>query len=542
MKLEAEEIGDKEAEESPVDDEEEEETNEESYSLQDKEKRKEKIKQLLQIKKKKSAEEKENESKETDENQSRVEESMHENESQIKETAKECLVDAELKENEKSSAKTKDAEDSEINKEQFKPTERVHTISDDSSKVESDVDELNLLQKLHSETEMNTSTMDSTDTDSPINISDSLPSSDNKEKNAIDVISIENSSYSESETNKDVDDNYVKEIVPIDNNYAEEDILHATTASTELGDLNVVSDAQVQRYVPQTSNDEYNDPIGDILLASSEDELDDKNDNDSGNVETSMNLEDDALSIGDTVVQDIVLKNANYMQSESRETKKNNVHESTEHLIQEDNSTVSSCGDDVVLEKQGKPDSDTIDIFSSFDKNSEESVASVKSADHVLEEDNEAIQKEDNRDKTKVNDATEIISDSNILEMVNVGQSNDSNNVVQEDIKISEIKENLLNNVKDIKNSKLTAVVQSNKEEMETDNAVPVMVKTMEIVQSDVVLKDTTEVEKSNIAANTAASDSVLTKDDAKVSNLERTDDSLDALLEELHSDLNCNK
>lgn len=538
MKLEAEEIGDKEAEESPVDDEEEEEINEESNSLLDKEKRKEKIKHLLQIKKRKSSKEKENESKEPGENQSPIEELVYENKSQIKETATESLVDGKVKENEISGNASND-EDTEINEEPSEPIERAHTISDDSNRLESDVDELNLLQKLHSENEMNTSTIESTDTDTPIDISESLSSE--KEKDATDVISIENSSYSESEINKAVDNNHVKEILPIDNSNLDDDILPTRTTSTEYRDLN---DAEVQNYVPQTSNDEYNDPIGNILLASSEDELDDKNDNNSVNDETSMNLQDDALSIGDTVVQEIAPNNTQNMQTECKETNKNYVNESTEQLAQD--STASSCGDDVVLEKQGKPDSDaigdTIDIFSSFDKNSEESVASVKSVDQIEEQDNETIQKEYTRKKTKTNDDTDIISDSNSLEMVNVSQSKVYNNDVNEDIVMPEAEENTLNNAKDFRDSELTAVVQSNKEKLETDNAQRVKDLPMEIVEIDVVLKDTAEVEKSNITGNIAALDSVLTKDDTKVSNLGSTEDSLDALLEELHSDFNSNK
>lgn len=535
MKLEAEEIGDKEAEESPVDDEEEEETNEES--LQDKEKRKEKIKQLLQIKKKK-AEEKENESKETGEKQRHIKEFVHGNESQIKETAKEAFIDGKLKENEKCDAAANDDE-IEINNEQSKLIEGVHTISDDSSKVASEVDELNLLQKLHSENEMNTSTIESTDTDTPIDISDSLTSGDNTKKNANDVISIENSSYSESEINKDVDDDYVKEILPIDNNNVEEDILPTITTSIELGDLNVVPDDQARNYVPQTSNDEYNDSIGNILLASSEDELADKDDNDLGNEESSMNLQDDNLSIGDTVVQEGALKNVDDLQSQCNETNENN---NTEQLAQEDNTSVSSCGEDV-LEKQGKRDGDaigdTIDIFSSFDKNSEESVTSVKSADQLVEDENEIIQKEYNPEKAKINVVTEIMSDPDSLDKVHVRQS--SNYDVQEDIEMLEAEDNIVNNMKDVKNSELTAVVPSNKE-IEMDDTEPVMAESMEIVHNDVVLEDTTKVGKSNIPSNIAASDSVLTKDDAKVSNIERTEDSLDALLEELNSDLSTNK
>lgn len=532
MKLEAEEIGDKEAEESPVDDEEEEETNEESYSLQDKDKRKEKIKQLLQIKKKKSAEEKENESEKTGQNQSSVEEDVYGNQSQIKE------MDGKFEENEKNSAEANN-EITEIYKEQTKPIERVHTISDDSNIAESDVDELNLLQKLHSGNEINTSTIESTDTTS--DISDSLTSSDNKEKNAIDVISIENSSYSESDINKDVDENNEKERLPMDKNTVEEDIL-PTTVSTEVDDSNKFSDIQVYKYVQQTSNDEYSDPIGNILLASSDEELSDKNDSDPGNEETSMNLQDDALSIGDTVVREI----AECLQTERRETTENNINDSAEQLAQVDNNTVSSCGDDVVLVKQGKSHAtvdDTIDIFSSFDKNSEESVASVKSVDQVLEEDHETVQKELNQEKTKTNvknnDFTEIITDSNSLEIVNVRQSNDSNNVVLEDIEMPEAEKNIENNGKDMKNSKLTAVVQSNEAEIETHNAEPVIAEPVGIVQSDVVLKDTTEVEKSEIASNVAASDLELTKVAAKVPNLERTEDTLESLLEEMHSDLN---
>lgn len=493
LKLEAEEICDKDAEESPVDDEEEEETNEEASSLEEKkEKRKEKIRQLLQIKKKMPVEELENDIKETGENQSCVENVVHENENQVKETIEEGT-----------GAKNVDTDLTE----QSKPMQIVLSVSDDSNKVTSDVDELNLLQKLHSENEINTSTLESSDTDTQIlNISESLTSSESV-TNVADIISIENSSYSEAEIDKDVE-GLRPPIVEIE-------------MSTKVYDSNAVPDTQEQNYVPQTSNQEYNDSIGNILLASSEDELAEKNDNDSENEETCMNLQYDAISIGETIVQDVAPKNTEYTRSECGDTNKNIVSDGTEPIINEENRT---CGDDVVLEKQAKPKGDTIEIllskmFTTFVKNSEEDNSEG------------TIPNDHDHGKAGVNKVTELASDSNSPELVNEIQSNSTKNVLPDASEVLEADENIVNRKNNTNNPEIKMKLVKVDNGKETNNAQAESIQN----ECDVGLDDTSTVDKSNIANNLAASDSVLTKDNSKDVDHGTNEDSLDALLIELN-------
>lgn len=211
MKLEAVEIGDKEAEESPVESDEEEQTDV-SESLGDKDKRKDRLKRLLLEKNKKVTEipTKQNENKDekgvsektTDDTKSS--EGNNEDASELqKETENQVLEE-------------------EVKKDEIKD-DKVHTVSDNS--LESDIDELHLLQKLHSENEACSSGLESSDSESPIAISDTLESgSDEGNVQKIeDVISIENSSYSESESQDtnveknvnamEVDDKHIENLV-----------------------------------------------------------------------------------------------------------------------------------------------------------------------------------------------------------------------------------------------------------------------------------------------------------------------------------------
>lgn len=173
----------------------------------------------------------------------------------------------------------------------------VHSISDESNLVGSDIDELHLLQKLHSGNEINSSTLESSDTDTPIDISDTLQSSsDNKRKQTSDVISIENSSYSETDANKDnqkEDDMDRPVLAVIAEEHMEETVEEMVKAVTP----------SPKKRTDQTNNDEYNDSVENILLASSDDEPEETKDASPVTEDMSVNLKDDAISIGDTVVE-----------------------------------------------------------------------------------------------------------------------------------------------------------------------------------------------------------------------------------------------
>lgn len=175
-------------------------------------------------------------------------------------------------------------------------TEIAHSISDDSSKLESDVDELHLLQKLHSENEINSSTLESSDSETPIAISDTLgSSSDANKKVSSDVISIENSSYSESEVTKELPD--TKGAENMENKIIEE----VVDSNTELECSNI----GIEKKQARTNNDEYNESVEDILLASTDDEVETEKSVKPIDDEECVNLKDDSLSIGDTVVEGV---------------------------------------------------------------------------------------------------------------------------------------------------------------------------------------------------------------------------------------------
>lgn len=355
MKLEAEEIGDKEAEESPVDDDEEEEPNEES--LENTEKRKERLKRLLHEKSKKgvTGPEKSVTILDATDSQTGDEQVLDpKSEKPVDETEKVCSENTVLPENPKSpmtpkdktenvdgdiemiSVEAKNTCDTEpdqkeapeiIQKELANPVttetkddndnetednriplekgttsdhaDKAHLISDDSSKLESDVDELHLLQKLHSETEANTSTQDASDSESPIAISDTLESSsDNKKQTASDVISIENSSYSESEiVSKPFNAEVEKETDPL----ADKVVAEIVDENTEIE----CSNLGIEKKLVRSNNDEYNESIEDILLASTDDEVETDRGPKQRSDEECVNLKDDTISIGDTVVEGV---------------------------------------------------------------------------------------------------------------------------------------------------------------------------------------------------------------------------------------------
>lgn len=288
LNLEAVEIGDKEAEESPVESDEDEVTEE--TSLENKEKRKERIKRLLHEKSKKV-------SQETDVIENVISNSPSNNETVTEKNESETNAAKSDGKNEDKEEKIQEPVKDPLEHENPESNEQdtIQTLSDDSNKLDSDIDELNLLQKLHSGNEVDTSTLESSDSDTPIAISDTLSSGDNKVPES-DVISIENSSYSESEDKAETNSyekiestgnetkekeieacssNKDKELVDKPENKMESDIdLAAKTC-----DLNTeieCSNAGVEIKVHKSNNDEYNESIEDILLASSDDEPESK--------------------------------------------------------------------------------------------------------------------------------------------------------------------------------------------------------------------------------------------------------------------------
>lgn len=313
LKLEAEEIGDKEAEESPVESEED-EANDESVSLENKEKRKERLKRLLHERSKRSSVGKENEPTE--------ESKLNEGDANITQTNNEERI---IKESETDIKEKKEDSDKilETSANDDKNTLNVAetlSVSDDSTNLESDIDELHLLQKLHSGDEAQTSTLESSDYDSPIAISDSLESGSDNNKQS-DVISIENSSYSESEVDKmdkmllkntentllKVSDSKPnKETIAVDHAGMETECTN-TAIETEMS--NAVMNIQclaacTQKPHKKSNNEEYTDAVEDILLASSDDE-------NSGSQESAtdgvcINLRDDLISIDETTIVGIV--------------------------------------------------------------------------------------------------------------------------------------------------------------------------------------------------------------------------------------------
>ncbi|XP_063393319.1 uncharacterized protein LOC134678619 [Cydia fagiglandana] len=167
LKLEAEEIDDKDAEESPI--ESEEEDNDDDSSLESKQRRKDRLRRLLQEQSKKNIP-----------NKVQSEDNTKKDE--------ECVVESVEKKGEPESKSEVVNEDDKI------------SLSDDSNEIGSDMDELHLLQKLHSDCEIRT-VSSSSDSETPIAISDTLDSSSDNERptqqQPTDVISIENSSYSD---------------------------------------------------------------------------------------------------------------------------------------------------------------------------------------------------------------------------------------------------------------------------------------------------------------------------------------------------------
>ncbi|XP_030035594.2 daxx-like protein [Manduca sexta] len=286
MKLEAVEIEDKEAEESPAGSDDD-DVHEDDVSLENKEKRKERLRRLLQ--------EKFTKDNEKDENK------------QIRSPKEETQLDNGIQNENCSNIKIKSVESL---SETVTIDDKVQTLSDDSTKVNSDMDELHLLQKLYSESEANDSSVNSSDSGSFIAISDSLDSSsDNKKQPNEDVISIENSSYSEPE-GSDVE-NVVK------TNPAKCPVLE-TIEETFPSDTKCTTLAE--KKIDKTNNDEYSESIENILLASSDEECGaSKKKND--NKDVCVDVNNDILSMA----QDVQELNSIQVGIDISETKENSL-------------------------------------------------------------------------------------------------------------------------------------------------------------------------------------------------------------------------
>ncbi|XP_034840829.1 myb-like protein X [Maniola hyperantus] len=418
LKLEAVEIGDKEAEESPVESEEEEDVVETDNSMEDKQKRKDRLKRLLHEKSKKVEEKKEENvvSKDSDEkennNETKEQESKDiEQEKANKETIEDkCNNDEMVVES--MPDETKAIKDKEADSDSVKENKENENNDSDTNKVESDIDELHLLQKLHSENEANTSTLESSDSDTPIAISDTLESDSEQENGAksYDVISIENSSYSESEM---IIDDSPKAYDP--NSLNKQNVEDLVTANFEIEYSSTgIEETNKEKALKSAAVGEVEE---NILLASSDEEIKDKADN----IEIEkmcINLRDDNISISETTVDGEAFEQGNVSNDENSIPDNNNalvlVEESpgvedndvtadmTKENIQDDDfsceKTIKGCSR-METGNNDEEDSpkDIVDIRSASDVNSVESID--------LQTDNE--NKEDSSDHTETMDITE---------------------------------------------------------------------------------------------------------------------------------------
>lgn len=405
LKLEAVEIGDKEAEESPVESEEEEEdVGENDNALDNKEKRKLRLKRLIKEKNKKGEEKENAENKDSEEKNDKTECEDEASKSNVQDKANEEIseeksvnVEIELPSESKREARKEDkpdsVEDNKVenkkengnNEKENKKDENKYSESNDSDyKLECDVDELHLLQKLHSENEASSSTAESSDSDSPIPISDSLDSYSEIENGGkmYDVISIENSSYSESEmiidgSSKDGSDTFKKHKVE-----------ELVSANFEIE----YSSTGIEESNKETAGEEAAEVIEEnILLATSDDEEKDSADNVS--VEsTCINLRDDNISITETTVDGEAFEGENGSNDDNSLPDNNNATEeslsvenshvslaTTQEVIYDNDHTSdkpiqqSSIVDTEMIDDNDSPKEDVVDIRSASDANSVES-------------------------------------------------------------------------------------------------------------------------------------------------------------------------
>lgn len=301
--MEAVEIGDKEAEESPVESEED-DAADDGVLLENKDNRKDRLKRLLQERSKRISDEKENQPTKESEVSTVGDKSPQKNENDIA-----------VKEPEADGKAEKHGPNAPIS---CNVTETL-SLSDNSKDLESDIDELHLLQKLHSENEAGTSSHESSDSESPIAISDSYESDNESygKKQLSDVISIENSSFSESEldVNNAVSTQEV-EIKQCDKEMEKNDAMEAeqsneviefvcSTSEGESSQKNITkstesSNTGILATQTETNVKENKGPDENILLASSDEE----NNHQEENITLCgcVNIRDDLISIDETVV------------------------------------------------------------------------------------------------------------------------------------------------------------------------------------------------------------------------------------------------
>lgn len=184
-------INDKE-EESPVESEEDE--NDDHLSLESKQRRKERLKRLLQEQSKKSS------------------------------TKNTRLTEISKDEEIATNVKPDDNKAAIANEQATFDDGSIQSLSDDDgNEVGSDVDELHLLQKLHSDHERwSDSSLESSDSESPIAISDSSDANSDevkktKEEKLCDIISIENSSYSDDSDSQQGNDTIKNKTLSVNN-------------------------------------------------------------------------------------------------------------------------------------------------------------------------------------------------------------------------------------------------------------------------------------------------------------------------------------
>ncbi|XP_041973659.1 titin-like [Aricia agestis] len=267
LKLEPEEIGDKEAEESEAGESEEEEASD--SHLADKEKRKEILKKLIQDKNKKVL------SKNVDAPLDDAE-----SKSQKSNPAEQSDVNA--------ASANENSSESEIQKVSLVDSENLN--SNDVIDIDSDEDELHLLQRLRFEDERVTS---SSDSDSTIAISDSSESDSDGETDKIvcsDIISIENSSYSESEALPEEVDGLSNVAIEVNSN-ANQDSIADLPEDTTL--------------VDESNGDKSNncESMENIFLESSEEDTITEKHVALGEIQTCANSNDDVLSLPETVLE-----------------------------------------------------------------------------------------------------------------------------------------------------------------------------------------------------------------------------------------------
>lgn len=154
-----------------------------------------------------------------------------------------------------------------------------------------DGDELNLLEKIHSGSEINS--LSESDSNTTVAISDSTVSTDTvvQNTNSNDKDNFTISSYSDEDNNRDSTTNLVQENIEQNQNDGLKE-----------------SDSNLENYSIKSTNGEYTEPIEDILLASTEEEsiFEDSQveDGDSCGLNF-VNLNDDAITIEDTIINKV---------------------------------------------------------------------------------------------------------------------------------------------------------------------------------------------------------------------------------------------